>query len=213
MSIALLIADDQEIVRAGLTRWLAGEFEIVGQAATVDELSRLADSSRPQVVVSEIRLRGEDALRPLALVKKRHPEIAIVVFSADDRRRLVAHALVAEASGYLTKGLDREGLLKAIRSAAAGESLWRAGELHRFHGALDSLSDNSQSEVIFTRREGEVLEYMTKGLTNKEIAEHLSISSETVKEHVQHLLRKIGVRDRTQAAVWFARRQASASED
>jgi len=212
MSIALLIADDQVVVRAGLACWLAGEIQIVGEAATVEDLTRLADSSGPQVVLSEIRLRGADALPALTLIKQRHPAIATIVFSADDSPRSAARALAAEVCGYLPKGLDRASLLAAIRSAAAGERLWRADELRRLHRALGPRSGNGESDVVLTRREADVLEHMTKGLTNKEIAEQLGISSETVKEHVQHLLRKVGVRDRTQAAVWLARQQASQPE-
>ncbi|HVC92786.1 MAG TPA: response regulator transcription factor [Pirellulales bacterium] len=209
MSIALLIADDQEVVRAGLARWLAGEIKIVGEAATIEDLSRLADSCGPQVVLSEIRLSGADALQTLALVKQRHPTIATIVFSTDESPRSAARALAAEVCGYLLKGLDREGLLAAIRSAAAGQRLWRADELRRLHRAMGPRSGNGESEIVFTRREADVLEHMAKGLTNKEIAEQLGISSETVKEHVQHLLRKVGVRDRTQAAVWLVRQQIS----
>jgi DNA-binding NarL/FixJ family response regulator len=212
MSISLLIADDQEVVRAGLVRWLVGEVEIVGEAVTVEDLSRLADSCGPQVVLSEIRLRGADTLQPLALIKQRHPAIATIVFSSDDSPRSAARALAAEVSGYLPKGLDRESLLAAIRSAAAGQRLWRADELRRLHRASGPRSDNGESEVVLTRREADVLDHMTKGLTNKEIAEQLGISAETVKEHVQHLLRKVGVRDRTQAAVWLVRQQISQPE-
>ncbi len=209
MSIQLLIADDQEVVRAGLARWLAGEITIVGQAVTVEDLFRLADSSRPQVVLSEIRLCGADALRPLAVVKQRHPEIATVVFSAYDSPTCAARALAAEACGYLLKGLNRESLLAAIQSAAAGQRLWRPEELRRLHGALASPRANGDIDVALTRREAEVLDHLAKGMTNKQIAKQLGISSETVKEHVQHLLRKVGVDDRTQAAVWLARKHAS----
>jgi DNA-binding NarL/FixJ family response regulator len=209
MPIDLLIADDQEIVRAGLARWLADECRIVGQAASVEDLLTLADSCRPQVLLSEIRLRGADALQPLAVVKQRRPEIAIVVFSAFDSSTSAARALAAEASGYLLKGLDRESLLAAIRSAAAGERLWQSDELRRLHGALAYPRGDPQMDVDFTRRESEVLELLANGMTNKQIAAQLGISSETVKEHVQRIFRKLGVCDRTQAAVWLVRRRAS----
>jgi DNA-binding NarL/FixJ family response regulator len=209
MPIDLLIADDQEIVRAGLTRWSADEFRIVGQAATVEDLLHLSDLYRPQVLLSEVRLRGTDALQPLAVIKQRHPEIAIVVFSAFDSPTSAARALAAEASGYLLKGLDRESLLAAIRSAAAGQRLWQSDELRRLHGALAYPRGDPQMDVDFTRREAEVLELLADGITNKQIAAQLGISSETVKEHVQRIFRKLGVSDRTQAAVWLVRRRAS----
>ena len=98
MSIQLLIADDQEIVRAGLAQWLAGEIEIVGQAATVDDLFRLADACQPDVVLSEVRLRDADALQPLAVLKQRQPELAVVVFSAFDSPTYAARALAASSA-------------------------------------------------------------------------------------------------------------------
>jgi DNA-binding NarL/FixJ family response regulator len=208
MSIELLIADDQEIVRAGLARWLTGEFKIVGEAAGVEDLLRLAESCRPQVVLSEIRLQGADALQPLAFIKQSQPDMAVVLFSAFDSATSSARALAAEACGYLSKGLDREGLMSAIRAAAAGERLWQPDELRRLHGALANPRADAPIDVEFTRRESEVLEFLVKGMTNKQIATQLAISSETVKEHVQRIFRKLGVCDRTQAAVWLVRKRA-----
>ena len=95
----------------------------------------------------------------------------------------------------------------AIRKAAAGESIFTRTELRRTAGALATPRLAADVEVPLTQREGEVLRQMAKGLTNKQIAEALHISYETVKEHVQHILRKIGVTDRTQAAVWALRKE------
>jgi DNA-binding NarL/FixJ family response regulator len=106
----------------------------------------------------------------------------------------------------MLKGASREELLKAIRSAAAGENSWTRDELRRVTGALATPRLNADVEVPLTQRESEVLRQLALGLTNKEIALALHISYETVKEHVQHILRKIGVSDRTQAAVWAVRK-------
>ncbi|MCP3692832.1 MAG: response regulator transcription factor, partial [Planctomycetaceae bacterium] len=92
-----------------------------------------------------------------------------------------------------------------LRKAAAGESTWKREELRRVTGALATPRLNADVEVPLTQRESEVLRYLVQGLTNKEIAQVLEISYETVKEHVQHILRKVGVSDRTQAAVWAVR--------
>jgi DNA-binding NarL/FixJ family response regulator len=110
------------------------------------------------------------------------------------------------ASGYLLKSAPRDQLLQAIRSAAAGETTWTREELRRVTGALATPRMAADVEVPLTQRESEVLRQLALGLTNKEIALALRISYETVKEHVQHILRKIGVTDRTQAAVWAVRK-------
>jgi DNA-binding NarL/FixJ family response regulator len=106
----------------------------------------------------------------------------------------------------MLKGATRDELLAAIRTAAAGESVWSREDLRRVTGALAAPRLGEDMEVPLTKRESEVLRQMALGLTNKEIAQTLGISYETVKEHVQHILRKIGVSDRTQAAVWAVRR-------
>ena len=105
-------------------------------------------------------------------------------------------------AGYLCKGKAREHLLEAIRKAATGQDVWTRDELRRVTGALATPRLNADVEVPLTQRESEVLRQLALGLTNKEIAQALSISYETVKEHVQHMLRKVGVSERTQVAVW-----------
>ena len=111
------------------------------------------------------------------------------------------------AAGYVLKGSPRDALLETIRTAAAGENAWTREELRRVTGALATPRLAADVEVPLTQRESEVLRQLSLGLTNKEIAQALDISYETVKEHVQHILRKIGVSDRTQAAVWAVRKE------
>ena len=106
----------------------------------------------------------------------------------------------------MLKGTTKDKLLDAIRRAAKGENIWTREELRRVTGALATPRLAAGVEVPLTQRESEVLHQLALGLTNKEIAQSLQISYETVKEHVQHILRKIGVTDRTQAAVWAVRK-------
>ncbi len=110
------------------------------------------------------------------------------------------------ASAYVLKSDSRARLIECIEAAVKGESLWTREELRRVTGALATPRVISDVEVPLTQRESEVLRQLANGLTNKEIANTLNISYETVKEHVQHILRKIGVSDRTQAAVWAVRK-------
>jgi DNA-binding NarL/FixJ family response regulator len=110
------------------------------------------------------------------------------------------------ANGYLLKSSSRDDLLATIHRAAAGEDAWTRDELRRVTGALATPRMSAEVDVPLTQRESEVLRQLAHGLTNKEIGQALGISYETVKEHVQHILRKIGVNDRTQAAVWAVRK-------
>ncbi|MCU0962163.1 MAG: response regulator transcription factor [Pirellulaceae bacterium] len=207
MSIRLLIADDHEVVRCGLRNLVAGtDIEIVGEATTGDEAIQRTLELRPDVALIDIRMPGADGLTALARLKLECPEIAVLLLSTYDNPTYVARAVALGAAGYVLKGTDREGILDAIRKAAVGETVWTRDELRRVTGALATPRLNMDVEVPLTQRESEVLRQLALGLTNKEIAGTLHISYETVKEHVQHILRKVGVSDRTQAAVWAVRK-------
>ncbi len=207
MSIKLLIADDHEVVRVGLKSLVAGtEISVVGDAATVEEAVRLAVERRPDVVLLDVRMGGADGLGALARIKEERSQLPVVILSTFDNPTYVARAVALGACRYLLKGCSRDELISAIRSAAKGEVSWTRDELRRVTGALATPRLAGDLEVPLTKRESEVLTQMALGLTNREIAQALHISYETVKEHVQHILRKIGVTDRTQAAVWAVRK-------
>lgn len=206
MSIKLLIADDHEVVRTGLCSMLAGsEIEVVAQATTGDEVISLVLSHQPDVVLLDIRMPQTDGLNCLGRLKMDHPTLPVLMLSTYDNPTYAARAVALGANGYILKGTSRDRLLESLRTAAAGENAWTREELRRVTGALATPRMNADVEVPLTQRESEVLRYLVQGLTNKEIAGVLQISYETVKEHVQHILRKVGVSDRTQAAVWAVR--------
>ncbi|MBI2826889.1 MAG: response regulator transcription factor [Planctomycetia bacterium] len=207
MSIRLLIADDHLVVRTGLKSLMAGtEIEVVAEAASGGECIRLAMEINPDVVLLDIRMPDGDGLNALSRLKLERPALPVLIFSTYDNPTYVARAVALGASGYLSKGATRDELLAAIRTSAKGENAWTRDELRRVTGALATPRLASDIDVPLTQRESEVLRQLSYGLTNKEIAQSLHISYETVKEHVQHILRKIGVSDRTQAAVWAVRK-------
>jgi DNA-binding NarL/FixJ family response regulator len=207
MSIKLLVADDHEVVRCGLRSLFADtDVEIVGEATSGDETIQMALEKGPDLVLLDIRMPGGDGLNVLGRLKLERPELPVLILSTYDNPTYVARAVALGAAGYLLKNVDRATLLDAIRKAAAGESAWTRDELRRVTGALATPRLNADVEVPLTQRESEVLRQLALGLTNKEIAQALHISYETVKEHVQHILRKVGVSDRTQAAVWAVRK-------
>lgn len=207
MSIKILVADDHEVVRCGLKSLLADtEIEVAAEATTGEQAVKIAVESDVDAVVLDIRMPDGDGLNALGRIKLERPDLPILMLSTYDNPTYIARAVALGANGYLLKTTSHEKLVVAIRSVAAGESIWTREELRRVTGALATPRLAADVEVPLTQRESEVLRQLALGLTNKEIAQALSISYETVKEHVQHILRKIGVSDRTQAAVWAVRK-------
>jgi DNA-binding NarL/FixJ family response regulator len=208
MAIKIVIADDHEVVRCGMRNLVqqTEDIEIVGEATSGTEAVEKTLSMNPDVVLLDIRMAGGDGLTALGRIKLDKPELPVVMMSAYDNPTYVARAVALGAAGYINKGISGPEVLDTIRRAAAGESAWTREELRRVTGALATPRLNADVEVPLTQRESEVLRQLALGLTNKEIAQALNISYETVKEHVQHILRKVGVSDRTQAAVWAVRR-------
>ncbi len=207
MTITLLVADDHQVVRHGIKNILEGSnVEVIGEAATGEEVLAAVAANKPKVVLLDVRMPGGDGLHVLGRLKLDHPDLSVLMFSSYDNPTYVARAVALGASGYVLKNDTRDRLIEAIETAARGESAWSREELRRVTGALATPRVVSDIEVPLTQRESEVLSQLANGLTNKEIALALGISYETVKEHVQHILRKIGVSDRTQAAVWAVRK-------
>jgi DNA-binding NarL/FixJ family response regulator len=208
VSIKLLVVDDHEVVRAGLKSLFSGtDIKIIAEASSGEAAVRLALKHRPNVVLLDVRMPDGDGLTALNRIKLEHPELPVLMFSGFENPGYIARAVALGASGYVLKGTTKDKFLNAIRRAAAGESIWAREELRRLTSALATPKPNaSEVEAPLTKRENEVLRQLTLGLTNKEIADSLEISYETVKEHVQHVLKKIGVTDRTQAAVWAVRK-------
>jgi DNA-binding NarL/FixJ family response regulator len=206
--IRLLVADDHEVVRSGLRTLLAGsDVKIVAEVTTGAEAVKYALENDVDVVLLDIRMPDGDGLTGLGRIKLDKPDLPILMLSTFDNPTYVARAVALGASGYLLKGCSRDELIGAIRKVAAGDNAWTRDELRRVTGALATPRLAADVEVPLTQRESEVLRQLAYGLTNKEIAQALHISYETVKEHVQHILRKIGVTDRTQAAVWAVRKE------
>lgn len=207
MTIRLLLADDHDLLRLGFQALLAShdDLEIIAEAANGDQAYEAVAAYNPDLVVLDVRMARGDGLNCLGRLKLEYPDLPVLMISSYDNPTYVARAVALGASGYLLKSSTGEELVEAIRAVAAGESVWKREALRRMTGALATPRLNVDVEVPLTQRESEVLQQMALGLTNKEIALVLGISYETVKEHVQHVLRKVGVADRTQAAVWAVR--------
>lgn len=206
MSVRVLIADDHEVVRMGLRSMFAGsDVEIVAEAGSGAETMAQVSQHAVDLVLLDVRMPDGDGLKILSRLKDEKPDLPVLMISTFDNATYMARSVALGANGYVLKDVEKPILLATIRKAASGEMVWRREDLRRVTGALSTPRMPIDVEVTLTQRESEVLNQLAHGLTNKQIAEALSISYETVKEHVQHILRKIGVSDRTQAAVWAVR--------
>jgi DNA-binding NarL/FixJ family response regulator len=206
--IKIIIADDHEVVRCGLVNLLDDTgIEVVAEAESGDDAVRLAKKYKPDVILLDIRMApGTDGLIALEKIRADAPGVICIMLTTFDNPTYVARAVASGAHDYVLKGCSRQELLDAVTGAAAGKLPMRAGELRRVATTMANRVPTPDPDVPLTAREMQVLRHVALGLSNKEIAKSLTISVETVKEHVQNILRKLSVSDRTQAAVWAVRR-------
>jgi DNA-binding NarL/FixJ family response regulator len=209
MSIRVVVADDQEIVRTGLTMILNAQpdIEVVGEAANGQRAVELAERLRPDVCLFDIRMPGIDgieATRRLAGPTVEHP-IAVVVITTFDLDEYVYAALRAGARGFLLKDAGPALLSQAIHAAADGDALIAPSITARLLRAFANTGPTAPplrpSEAL-TEREEQVLATVASGRTNSEIAEELYITLSTVKTHIASLMAKLGARNRVEIAIW-----------
>jgi DNA-binding NarL/FixJ family response regulator len=190
------------VVREGLRTFLALQegIEIAGEAADGEEAVRAAEQLRPDVVLMDLVMPKLDGVAAMRILRERVPKTRVIVLTSflDDDKLLPA--LRAGAAGYLLKNTPPQELVRAVRAAHAGEALLDPVVAARL---VESLAASGEEEPIdrLTKREREVLELIGRGLPNKRIALELGVAEKTVKTHVSHVLAKLGVTDRTQAAV------------
>jgi DNA-binding NarL/FixJ family response regulator len=208
MAVRVVVVDDHEVVRTGIVSLFEGsDVKVVGQASSGSEAIKVVKDKKPDVVLLDIRMEDGDGLTALEKLRQTAPNSRVVILSTYDNPTYVARANAMGAADYLLKGSSRDQLLGAIKAIAAGNAPSSFGEMRRVAGAMATRKkEDDVVEVPLTQRETQVLRHLALGLSNKEIGRSLSISVETVKEHVQHLLRKIEATDRTQAAVWAVRK-------
>ena len=209
----LAIVDDHQLARESLQNMLSDEpdFEIVGEAANGRQALLLCARLRPDLILMDVRMPEMDGLAATKEVKQRYPETSVMMLTMHENPDYLLEALKAGAAGYVLKDAPQEEVIEAVRRVTNGESpmdpelaarllrrLASEGEAQR--GAYGSHGDAGRTESL-TPRESEVLELMKLGRTNREIAADLVISLGTAKNHVEHIMAKLGVSDRTQAVV------------
>ena len=207
--ITVLLVDDHPMVREGIRTMLANEddIEVLGEASTGEEALTKVDEFQPQVVLMDVRLPGMSGTDATRAIKKAHPTTSVIVVTMYDNEMYVIEALRAGAAGYLTKDASRELLCHSVRAVVGGGTMVRSGLLrHAIEGLMrsprDSRDDGDTSPVgHLSPRELEVLSLLAQGQGNRAICAELNLAEVTVKKYVQSVIGKLGVSDRTQAAI------------
>jgi NarL family two-component system response regulator LiaR len=205
--IRVLIADDHAVVRRGLRTFLElqEEIEVVGEAEDGEEAIAAVEELAPDVVLMDLVMPRVDGIEAIRQIRERRPAtrvIALTSFLDDDK---LFPAVRAGAAGYLLKDVQPQELVSAIRTVHGGESLLHPAAASRLMAQVASDGTPADPASLLTPREREVLVLLARGQPNKVIARELGVSEKTVKTHVSNLLGKLGVTDRTQAALFAVR--------
>jgi DNA-binding NarL/FixJ family response regulator len=213
----IAIVDDHDLAREGLQDMLADEpdIEVVGEAANGREALTICSRVRPDLVLMDVRMPEMDGLEATRMIKQEYPKISILILTMHENPDYLLEALKAGAAGYVLKDAPQDEVSTAVRQVLAGESplnpelaarlLRRLAIEEGERGGPTRVSREGRREGLYTEpltpREQEVLGLMKLGHTNRKIAQQLVISPGTAKNHVEHIIQKLGVSDRTQAVV------------
>ena len=204
--VRILIADDHAFVREGTRRILEQEpdLEVVAEAGDGEEAVRLASELKPDVAIIDVAMPKLDGIEATRQIKTLCPAVAVLVLSAYDDDQFVFGLLEAGAAGYLLKSVRGHEIVDAIRAVDAGESVLHPSVARKVLNRFASVSSRAQRKKpleLLTDREMEVLRLVTKGLSNKDIADGLSLSVRTVQGHLANIFNKLRVSSRTEAVV------------
>ncbi len=209
--LRVLIADDHQLVTEGLSIVLErADLDMVGVARTGRQAVAMTMDLEPDVVLMDIRMPDMDGLQALAAIKAACPQVLVIILTSYANPDYLARAIAMGADGYLTKDKDSANIPAAIKAVAAGEAILNREVLQMAMVALSDITSRipmgpHDERPDLTAQELRVLTLIAEGLDNDTIAEILSVTRNTVKTHVRNLFTKIGVSDRTQAAVWAIR--------
>ena len=201
----LVIADDHELARAGLRAMLTGQrgLEVVAEATNGREALELCRRIRPDLALIDVRMPEQDGLTTCQAIKREYPATSVILVTMHENPEYLFEALKAGAAGYVLKDISQQDLLDAVQGVLRGESMLNKEVVVRLLQRMASETPHQEEPPSgrLSPREREVLRLLIQGQTNREIAQNLIVSVATVKIHVEHILAKLGVSDRTQAAV------------
>jgi two-component system nitrate/nitrite response regulator NarL len=207
----LLTIDDHPLFRKGVSDLIDMDpsLELIGEAANGKDGLVLAKAFNPDLILLDINMKGTNGLEILKAIKRSHLDSRVLMLTVSDNEEDVLAALKSGADGYLLKDMEPEDILKSIRKAVEGTVVISDHLTQLLAKALreDDRLEHQSCMPDLTSRENEILQQIAQGLSNKQIASNLAISEGTVKVHVKHLLKKLNLHSRTEAAVWALNRE------
>jgi len=206
LKIRLMLVDDHEVVRLGMRAAfeLEPDINIVGEASNGAEALAKVPVLDPQVILMDVRMEKMGGIEACREIKNTHPNVAVLMITSFPDDKAIAASLIAGASGYLIKNVSRAELLKSVREVASGKTLLKPEAVKQATQHIASLASGTQNAPgeELTEREREVLALVARGYTNKRIAETLSMKEKTARNHVSHILVKLGLARRSEAAAY-----------
>lgn len=207
----LITIDDHPLFRKGLADLIAMEpgLSLIAEAANGEQGTNLVAQHEPDLVLLDLNMKGMDGIETLKRIKQDNPDVRVIMLTVSDHEEDVIAALRAGADGYLLKDMEPEDTLAALRQAAAGKLVIspRLTELLAYALRNEGHHPSDAEQAGLTEREHQILGLIAQGLSNKMIARKLDITEGTVKVHVKHLLKKLNLRSRVEAAVWAVNQQ------
>lgn len=212
--IKVMIADDQELIRDSLKIVLEqnGDMQVSALASDGQECLDLIEQDRPDVILMDVRMPEVDGVQATRIIKEKYPEVSIIILTTFDDDEYVFNALKYGASGYMLKGVSVSELSSAIRTVASGGAMINPevvtkvvklfSQMAKKGGASASTVETLGGAELFSRTERNIALLVGHGFSNKEIADQLSLSEGTVRNGLSSVLSKLGLRDRTQLAIW-----------
>ena len=208
MKTRLMIVDDHEVVRMGLKAALdiEDDFTVVAEAGNGKDAIEKARAHQPDIVLMDVRMEGMDGIEACREIRSELPATKVLMLTSFAEEETVVAALLAGAAGYVLKNVARARLLEALRSVARGESLLDSKVTKSVLEKLVGMQAKPGEQDELTSREREVLVLIADGATNKEIAAKLVVSENTARNHVSHILGKLGFSRRSEAAAYAVRK-------
>ena len=197
--ITVLVVDDHPVTRDGLKSALdlTGELRVVGEAGSGEEAIDMVEQVTPDIVFMDVRMPGMSGIEATRIIRERHPDTKVILFTVDESRASIAEAIQAGVSGYLLKDVGVPELVNAARLAMQGKAVIHPSLTQAFIEEVRLV--DRKPEAPLSPREVEILQLVAYGATTKEVADQLEISFHTVKTHLERIFEKLGANDRAQA--------------